>query len=101
MRWSIETAYRYLKELLGLDPYQLLSYHAIKRYWSIQFLTINFLELERKKMSQQGHSMTLGDVVRHIRKQLFGQTVVYIYEQALAQKPLMEVLKDLDRNYSA
>lgn len=47
-------------------------------------------------MSQQGHSMTLGEIIRHIRKQLFGQTVVYIYEQALAQKPLMEVLKDLD-----
>ncbi|QWU13226.1 Transposase DDE domain-containing protein [Paenibacillus sophorae] len=40
-RWHIETGYRYFKELLGFDQYQLLSFHGIRRYWAIQFLTQN------------------------------------------------------------
>lgn len=37
--------------------------------------------------------MTIGDVVRRIRKDNLGQIIVYSYEQALAKKPLADVLK--------
>lgn len=39
--------------------------------------------------------MTLGDVVLRIGKDFLGQTVVYIYQQALAQRPLSELLDEL------
>ncbi|WP_413375719.1 IS701 family transposase [Alkalihalobacillus sp. 1P02AB] len=37
VRWNIETGYRYFKELLGFDEYQLLSRKGIERFWCIQF----------------------------------------------------------------
>jgi hypothetical protein len=36
--------------------------------------------------------MTLGDVVNRIRHEYFGQIIVYVYQQALEQKPLKEIL---------
>lgn len=98
VRWNIETGYRYFKELLGFDQYQLQSYNAIKRFWAIQYLTYNFLEIQRLEWSTSDTPVTLGDVVRKIRQDYFGQVIVYVYEQALAQKPLKEVLKFLKLN---
>lgn len=37
VRWNIETGYRYFKELLGFDEYQLLSRKGIERFWCIEF----------------------------------------------------------------
>ncbi|MEC2292715.1 hypothetical protein [Bacillus licheniformis] len=39
--------------------------------------------------------MTIGDVVRRIRKDHLEQLVVYAYEQGLDQKPLAKVLESL------
>jgi len=36
--------------------------------------------------------LTLGDVVRRIRKEHFGQMIVYVYQQALDKKPLFDIL---------
>lgn len=36
VRWVIETGYRYFKELLGFDHYQVRSLKAIERHWVIQ-----------------------------------------------------------------
>lgn len=94
VRWNIETGYRYFKELLGFDQYQLLSYKAIERYWCLQFLTYNFLEHQRQEW-RNGTSLTIGDVVRRIRNEYLGQIVVFAYEQGLSQKPLAKVLKEL------
>jgi hypothetical protein len=94
VRWSIETGYRYFKDLLGFDEYQLLSHKGIERYWCIEFLTYNFLEHQRHKW-QGDFPLTIGDVVRRIRKDHLGLIAVYAYEQALSQKPLSSVLKEL------
>ena len=93
-RWQIEVGYRYFKELLGFDQYQLLSHKGIERFWNIQFLTYNFLEIQRHEWASR-ESLTIGDVVRRIRKENLGQLIVYTYEQALARKPMKEVLKEL------
>jgi SRSO17 transposase len=93
-RWQIEVGYRYFKELLGFDQYQLLSHKGIERFWNIQFLTYNYLEIQRHQW-ESGETLTIGDVVRRIRKENLGQLIVYTYEQALAKKPISEVLKEL------
>jgi IS4 transposase len=36
VRWNIETGYRYFKELLGFDQYQLLSHKGNERYWFLR-----------------------------------------------------------------
>jgi SRSO17 transposase len=93
VRWNIETGYRYFKELLGFDQYQLLSFKGIERFWAIQFLTYNYLELQRQEWMKDGQAMTLGDVVARIRDEVFGQTIVYVYQQAMEKKPLFDILK--------
>ncbi|WP_410514550.1 IS701 family transposase [Paenibacillus sp. BR2-3] len=95
VRWHIETGYRYFKDLMGFDHYQLWSFQAIERFWVIQFLTQNFVELQRYEWSKTNAQLTFGDVVRRIRQDYFGQLVVYVYEQALAKTPLFDVLKRL------
>ncbi|WP_051250481.1 IS701 family transposase [Paenibacillus harenae] len=95
VRWNIETGYRYFKELLGFDQYQLLSIHGIQRFWAIQFLTQNFLEFQRQEWMEQQSDLTLGDVARRIREEFFGQIIVYVYQQALEKKPLFDILKHL------
>lgn len=91
VRWNIETGYRYFKELLGFDQYQLLSFQGIQRYWAIQFLTYNFLEYQRQEWYLK-QAMTLGDVVYRIRQDVLGQMVTYVYQQALEKRPLKEIL---------
>jgi hypothetical protein len=55
----------------------------------------NFLEIQRHEWSQVNDSLTIGDVVRRIRKECLGQIVVHVYQQALKGTPLQEVLKSL------
>lgn len=95
IRWHIETGYRYFKELLGLDQYQLLSFKGIHRYWAIQFLTQNLLELQRMEWSTPSSKLTLGDVVRRFRHEHKGQMLLYVFEQAMQKKPLFDILRDL------
>lgn len=95
VRWNIETGYRYFKDLLGFDEYQLLSKKGIERFWCIEFLTYNYLEYQRQKW-EKDLTLTIGDVVRKIRKDNLGQIAVYAYEQALSKKPLRKVLKELN-----
>ncbi len=95
VRWNIETGYRYFKELLGFDQYQLLSFEGIQRFWAIQYLTQNFLESQRQDWMRNDKHLTLGDVVYRIRQEYFGQIIVYVYQQALEKKPLFDILKHL------
>ncbi|MEC1721124.1 IS701 family transposase [Schinkia azotoformans] len=91
---NIETGYRYFKELLGFDEYQLLSYKGMERFWCIEFLTYNYVEYQRQTW-QKELPLRISDVVWRIRKDHLCQLVVYGYEQALSKKSLMDVLKDL------
>lgn len=95
VRWNIETGYRYFKELLGFDQYQLLSFEGIQRFWAIQYLTQNYLESQRQDWMKNNKHLTLGDVVYRIRQEYFGQIIVYVYQQALEKKPLFDILKHL------
>ncbi|WP_157261707.1 hypothetical protein [Paenibacillus sp. A3] len=55
----------------------------------------NFLEFQRQEWMSDEADLTLGDVVRRIREVFFGQIVVYVYEQALEKKPLLDILRHL------
>lgn len=74
---------------MGFNEYQLLSHKGIERFWCIEFLTYNYLEYQRCEW-EKDLPLTIGDVVRKIRKDNLGQIAVYAYEQALSKKPLRE-----------
>ena len=94
VRWNIETGYRYFKDLLGFDQYQMQSYQAIERFWTIQYLVYAYLEFQRLQWTKED-AMTLGDVVRRIRNEYLGNIVCYVYQQALENRPLLKVLNTL------
>jgi hypothetical protein len=50
-RWDIEVSYRYHKNSLGFDQYQVESLTSINRYWSMVFMTYTFLEFFRASIS--------------------------------------------------
>jgi hypothetical protein len=53
------------------------------------------LEFQHQDWMKNGKHLTLGDVVYRIRQEYFGQIIVYVYQQALEKKPLLNSNVDL------
>lgn len=68
-RWDIEVSYRYHKNSLGFDEYQVKSLTSIKRFWSMVFMTYTFLELFRVSKKRTLKLETIGDTIGYFRKQ--------------------------------
>ena len=68
-RWDIEVSYRYHKNSLGFDEYQVESLTSIKRFWSMVFMTYTFLELFRVSNRKTLKLQNLGDTIGYFRKQ--------------------------------
>ena len=82
--------------MLGLDHYQMQSYQAIERFWTIQYLVYAYLEFQRLQWNLDcTYALTLGDVVWRIRNEYLGNLVCYVYQQAVEKQPLVKVLKAL------
>ena len=48
-RWEIEVSFRYKKQRLGLEDYEMRSLKGIERFLSLVYLVYNFLEIKRYK----------------------------------------------------
>ena len=48
-RWDIEVSFRYQKDSLGLDHYEMRNLKGINRYWQIIYLAQSYLILKMKK----------------------------------------------------
>lgn len=94
IRWTIETNYQYLKENLGFDQYRVRSLLSIERYLLLCFLTYNFLEIYRITQVHLGLD-TIGDTIRHHKKEVAIGFVEYIYNQAISNVPLESVYTQL------
>lgn len=68
-RWDIEVSYRYHKNSLGFDGYQVESLTSIKRFWSMVFTTYTFLELFRASNKKTLQLQNLGDTIGYFREQ--------------------------------
>jgi hypothetical protein len=68
-RWDIEVSYRYHKNSLGFDEYQVESLTSIKRFWSLVFMTYTFLELLRVSNKKSLKIQNIGDTIGYFRKQ--------------------------------
>lgn len=68
-RWDVEVLFADVKEILGLDQYQLMSATAIHRFWTLVMLAYCFLDRERDRQQRQTtEQMTIGDTWRQVQR---------------------------------
>lgn len=82
-RWDIEVSYRYHKNSLGFDEYQVESLTSIKRYWSMVFMAYTFLELHRVSNRKTLKLKTIGDTIVYFRNLYMVDIAKYAYSCAV------------------
>lgn len=65
VRWEVETFFEYEKDLLGSDPYQVMTRQAVLRFWTLTACLLCFLDEHRMPFEDQ--MITCGDVRRKIQ----------------------------------
>jgi len=78
-RWEIETSFRYLKDRLGFDHYQMRSIKAIKRFWLVQYIAYGYIEFYRYKNSSIFKLENLGTTIDHLKAFNLRNLVDYVY----------------------
>lgn len=94
-RWDIEVSYRYHKNSLGFDEYQVESLTSIKRFWSLVFMTYTFLELFRVSNKKSLNIQNIGDTIGYFRKQHLVNIVKYTYTYAINRVSFDDVVAKL------
>ena len=82
-RWDIEVSYRYLKNSLGFDEYQVESLISIKHFWSMVFMTYTFLELFRVSKKKTLKLQNLGETIGYFRGQYLVSIAKFAYDCAV------------------
>ena len=90
-RWEIEVSFRYQKERLGLDNYEMRSLKGIERFWELLYLLYNFLELKRFKNRV---SENLGELIDKLKVKRKREVISYVYERALSGAKLEELYEE-------
>jgi hypothetical protein len=72
--WDIKVFFEDVKELLGIDHYQLMSAQGLLRYWSLCWIAFSFLE-EHRVWLQTHHRLLVAWITEHV---LQGTTSEYI-----------------------
>jgi SRSO17 transposase len=67
-RWDIEVFFEDMKELLGIDQYQLMTSTALLRYWTLCWIAYSFLESIRNDLKQIRDCKTQRDSKTEISK---------------------------------
>ncbi len=81
-RWDIEVLFGDVKELLGLDQYQLMSATAILRFWILVMAAYTFLDEERERLRQQEQRpVTIGDARHEVQRLHRRHLLHWLHEQ--------------------
>lgn len=94
-RWDIEVSYRYHKNSLGFDEYQVESLTSIKRFWSMIFMAYTFLELFRASNGKTLKLKTIGDTIRYFRQQYMVEIAKFAYSCAAEGVSLESMISKL------
>src|SRR5436190_2994094 len=95
-RWDIEVFFEDMKELLGIDQYQIMTTTALLRYWTLCWIAFSFLEKIREQLKQkEGHHITLGQARREIQQKHLMLFLQWIYQHAHAGTPVEQVFTHL------
>jgi hypothetical protein len=92
-RWAIEVLFADVKELLGLDHYQLMSAQAIRRFWLLALIAYSFLEREREHLRlDQNRHVTIGEAARYTQRRHWERCLSWLQEQfAVHHVPLSDL----------
>ena len=117
VRWDIEVFFEDMKELLGIDQYQLMTTTALLRYWTLCWIAFSFLEEIRHELkhiqgkeglvsqeleiSQENdiylgeyrktYHATLGQALRYVQETHHGLFLEWVYHHALSGTPLKDL----------
>lgn len=117
IRWDIEVFFEDMKELLGIDQYQIMTSTALLRYWTLCWIAFSFLEEVRndlkqkkncgeqvdsktEKMKKDGKESgnyqkelhaTLGQALRYVQEIHQKLFLEWVYHYALSGTPLKEL----------
>ncbi len=80
--WDIEVSYRYHKNSLGFDEYQVESLTSIRHFWSMVFMTYTFLELFKASNEKSPKLQNIGDTLGCFRKQHLVSIAKFAYTYA-------------------
>jgi hypothetical protein len=81
-RWDIEVLFADVKELLGLDHYQLMSAEAIHRFWVLVMVAYGFLEQERARLQhERARHVTIGEAAREVQRVHWSHLLFWLHEQ--------------------
>ena len=81
-RWDIEVLFADVKELLGIDQYQLVTAQAIRRFWLLTMVAYTFLEQERVWLTEKkGIYITIGDAWRHTRRVHWAHFLTWLHRR--------------------
>jgi DDE superfamily endonuclease len=84
-RWDIEVLFADGKEELGLDQYQLMSAHALMRFWTLAMLVYVFLEQEQHRLHLAWQrSVTIGEARREVQRRHRHHVLQWLHEQFLS-----------------
>jgi hypothetical protein len=117
IRWEIEIFFEDMKELLGIDQYQIMTTTGLLRYWTLCWIAFSFLEeirydlkqdkVNRKQISietetlkecetdlgecQKTHHATLGQALRYVQETHQELFLEWVYHHALSGTPVKEL----------
>jgi hypothetical protein len=85
-------SFRYKKQRLGLNDYEMRSFKGIERFWSLVYLIYNFLEIERYKSNVKEN---LGAILDKIKIKNKADFIGFIYDKFSEGKSKQELLLNL------
>jgi hypothetical protein len=117
IRWDIEIFFEDMKELLGIDQYQLMTTTGLLRYWTLCWVAFSFLEEVRHNLKhnkdskaqvdqntemaeecetdlgvhQKVYHATLGQARREVQEIHQGLFLEWVYHHALSGTPVKEL----------
>lgn len=81
-RWAIEVLFADVKELLGIDQYQMMSAQAIQRFWVLVMIAYGYLEKERVRLQQErSQHQTIGDACRHVQRKHWSHFLDWLHDR--------------------
>jgi SRSO17 transposase len=94
-RWEIEVLFADVKELLGIDQYQVMSAQAIQRFWVLVMIAYGYLEKERVRLQQErSQHTTIGDACRHVQRVHWSHFLDWLFDRFTSHQSSVSDLRD-------
>jgi hypothetical protein len=95
-RWDIEVLFADMKELLGLDQYQLISAQALVRFWTLVLAAYVFLEEQRDMLEQEWQRpVSIGQTQQEVQRVHWFHLITWMQQQLRAGQTSATLFRQL------